>query len=518
MSRYTDGHGFCFSCQAWEPGDEDAPPFTSLNLTSFIPMNYTGDIVRLNNRSITEETCRKFNVRVDKTAAGYVLRFPYYSSSGSLVAFKERTEDKEFSWVGKNQDKQLFGQQLFGTGKSLVITEGEIDCLSVWQARPNWPCVSVPNGAAGAKKAIEHQLNWCLGFSEITLLFDTDDAGIKAAQDCASLFPPDRVFIARISPYKDANEALVDRNPEAIRQAIWNKKPYTPQSIIDGRDIFDLVSKPIKGKDADWPFTKLNEVTSGLRLGELVTVTAGSGVGKSTFCGETAQCLVDQGFKVGYIALEESVQRTALRLMTVKANAPLHISNDIPEDQFRTAFDKSVGSGSVFLRDGFGSVDPDVILNDIRFMCKAKGVSWIILDHLSILLSGNADAMGDERKTIDIVMTKLRSFVAETGIGMILISHLRRSQNDKGFEDGAQISLSHLRGSHSIPQLSDLVISIQRSVSAGENHAKLVVLKNRFSGRTGEAGEIVYTDITGRMTEANSTTSTSSSSEEDYEF
>ena len=511
MSRYTDGHGFCFSCRAYEPGD--GSELTSLYSTSLKSMNYTGDIVRLNNRSITEETCRKFNVRVDKTAAGYVLRFPYYSSAGSLVAFKERTEDKQFSWVGKNEDKQLFGQQLFGTGKTLVIAEGEVDALSIWQARSNWPVVSIPNGAAGAKKALEQQLNWCLGFSEIILLFDSDLAGIKAAQDCASLFPPERVFIANIAPYKDANEALVDRNPDAIRQAIWNKKPFTPQSIVDGRDIFDLVSKPLRGKDADWPFQKLNEVTGGLRLGELVTITAGSGVGKSTVCGETAQCLVDQGFGVGYIALEESVQRTALRLMTVKANAPLHLNNQIPEEELREAFDKSVGSGSVFLRDGFGSVDPDVILNDIRFMCKAKGVSWIILDHLSILLSGNADAMGDERKTIDLVMTKLRSFVAEVGIGMILVSHLRRSQNDKGFEDGAQISLGHLRGSQGIPQLSDLVIAIQRSVSAGENHSKLVVLKNRFTGRTGDAGEITYSEITGRMSNSSTTTP-----DEDYEF
>jgi twinkle protein len=199
--------------------------------------------------------------------------------------------------------------------------------------------------------------------------------------------------------------------------------------------------------------------------------------------------------------------------MTVKANAPLHLNNQIPEEELREAFDKSVGSGSVFLRDGFGSVDPDVILNDIRFMCKAKGVSWIILDHLSILLSGNADAMGEERKTIDLVMTKLRSFVAEVGIGMILISHLRRSQNDKGFEDGAQISLGHLRGSQGIPQLSDLVIAIQRSVSAGENHSKLVVLKNRFTGRTGDAGEITYSEITGRMSNSSTTTP-----DEDYEF
>jgi twinkle protein len=144
-------------------------------------------------------------------------------------------------------------------------------------------------------------------------------------------------------------------------------------------------------------------------------------------------------------------------------------------------------------------VDPEAILSDIRFMTMAKGVTWVILDHLSILLSGNDS--GDERKLIDVTMTKLRSFVEETGIGMILISHLRRPQNDKGHEDGGKVSLGQLRGSHAIVQLSDLVIAIQRNLSAGESHSELVVLKNRFNGKTGPAGFISYNNETGRMLE-----------------
>jgi twinkle protein len=240
LARYSNGSGFCFACRGYDRGEGEI--ITSLNRTPTKLMNFTGEFQRF--RSISPETSRKFNVRVDQANVGAVLRFPYYSSSGSLIAYKERTQDKQFSWVGKNQDKQLFGQNLFGSGKTLVITEGEIDALSVWQARPNWPVCSVPNGAAGAKKALEAQLNWCLGFGEIVLLFDGDAAGVQAAQDCASLFPADRVFIANTAPYKDANEALVAKEPDAIRQAIYNKKQYTPQSIIDGRDLFDLVSKP----------------------------------------------------------------------------------------------------------------------------------------------------------------------------------------------------------------------------------------------------------------------------------
>ena len=460
-------------------------------------MDFSGDIIPLRKRAIFEDTCQKFNVRFDATSQ--TLRFPYCNSSGQVIAFKEKTATKDITWKGKNEDHQLFGQQLFGGGKTIVITEGEEDAMSVWQARPNWPVVSVPNGANGARKSLERQLKWVLGFDEIILFFDNDSPGQEAAQSCASLFPHDRVFIARTDQYKDANEALVAKDTDAIRQAIWNKRQFAPKTVIDGTDLFEIASRPLAGRDAAWPFDSLNAVTGGLRLRELVTVTAGSGVGKSTLCGEVAQGLVDQGQKVGYIGLEEGLQRTALRLMSVKANKPLHISNDIPQEDFRKAFDASVGSGHVFLRDGFGSVDPDAILNDIRFMTMAKGVRWVILDHLSILLSGNDS--GDERKLIDVTMTKLRSFVEETGIGMILISHLRRPQNDKGHEDGGRVSLGQLRGSHAIVQLSDLVVAIQRNLSAGESHSELVVLKNRFNGKTGPAGFVSYNSDSGRMLE-----------------
>ena len=497
LARYSDGSAYCFSCGHHIKGDGSSNPTKKTRRL----MQYDGDFAAIKNRRLTEETCRKFNVRVD---SGPVIRFPYYDAGRSVAGYKERGKEKTFKWAGGNPDHQLFGQQLWGAGKSLVITEGEMDCLSVYQARPTWPVVSVPNGAKAAAKDIKQQIPWILGFDEIILMFDNDEAGQSAATEVAQLFPPDRVFLAALGAYKDASEALQANDSEAIRQAVWNKRPYTPQTIIDGRDLFEIVSTPLHGKDADYPYAGLSEITSGLRLGELVTLTAGSGTGKSTICGEIAMSLVDQGFSVGYIALEESVKRTGLRLMTVKANKPLHLNNELDPSELRASFDSSLGSGRVFLRDGFGSVDPDVILNDIRFMVKARGVSWVVLDHLSILLSGNAS--DDERKMIDVTMTKLRSFVEETGIGMILISHLRRSHGDKGPEDGSAISLQMLRGSHSIVQLSDLVVCLQRNITAGDNLSELVVLKNRFNGQTGSAGLLSYDKETGRLLEINNPT------------
>ena len=507
---YSDGGYHCFSCGYHGRGSSDEAQLP--RKTSSRMVNYSGDFAPLRSRKITEETCKKFNVRQE----GPALRFPYYAGAGSVVAYQERDPNKKFSWRGSNEDNTLFGQHLFGGGKCVVITEGELDALSVWQARPNWPVVSVPNGAQNARKSLQYQLKYLLGFDEIVLMLDNDEAGVKATEECIGLFPHEKVFIASLGSYKDASEALQAGDGEAIRQAVWNKKKFIPKSIIDGRDLFDLVSTPLHGRDADYPYDDLNTVTGGLRLGELVTITAGSGTGKSTLCGEIAVSLIKQQQHIGYIALEESVKRTGLRLMTVAANKPLHLNNEIASDAFKAAFQNTIGSGYAYLRDGFGSVDPDSLLSDIRYMVMTHEVKWIILDHLSILLSGNES--NDERKMIDVVMTKLRSFVEETGIGMILISHLRRAQGDKGHEDGASVSLGQLRGSHSIAQLSDLVVALERDISNGDNRACLKVLKNRFNGQTGPAGNLAYSTETGRLQAAlfDATDSTTPTSYDDF--
>lgn len=505
---YSDGHGYCFSCGSYTHGEGSNHKQTQRART----IDYSGDYTGIKSRGLYEDTLRKFNVRVDQ---GPVIRFPYHDQAGRIVGYKERTLNKEFRWHGKNVDNQLFGQQLFGGGKSVVVTEGEIDALSVWQARPKWPVLSVPNGAKAAKKAISAQLPYLMGFDEVIFMFDNDDAGVAAAEECVQLFPFGKAFLASLSEYKDASDALQAGDSEAIRQAIWNKRTYTPASIVDGRTLFDLVSTPLHTSDVDYPFPSLNSVTSGLRASELVVLTAGSGSGKSTLAAEICSHLVDADVgSVGYIALEESVKRTALRLMSIKANKPLHLNNEVPTDELRAAFDSSLGGGRVFLRDGFGSVDLDCILNDIRFLVAHHGVKWIILDHLSILISGLE--MDNERQTIDRCMTMLRSFCEETGVGMILISHLRRSQGDKGPEDGAKISLQMLRGSHSIVQLCDVCVGLQRDISGGDNSAELVVLKNRFTGRTGPAGTLTFDQETGRLTE--SLTAASSSSDDYTDF
>ena len=102
-------------------------------------------------------------------------------------------------------------------------------------------------------------------------------------------------------------------------------------------------------------------------------------------------------------------------------------------------------------------------------------------------------------------MTRLRSIVEETGAGLILVSHLRRIDGNKGHENGIQVNLSHLRGSQSIAQLSDTVIALERNQQAEDieeaNTTVLRVLKSRYTGDVGYATSLLYDRDTGRLHE-----------------
>jgi twinkle protein len=112
---------------------------------------------------------------------------------------------------------------------------------------------------------------------------------------------------------------------------------------------------------------------------------------------------------------------------------------------------------------------------------------------------------GDERRAIDSIMTRLRSLVEETGAGIILVSHLRRVDGNKGHENGIEVSLSHLRGSNSIGQLSDCVIALERNQQSDDpdesRTTRLRVLKSRYTGDVGMAARVIYNSETGRLSE-----------------
>lgn len=480
-SLYSDNHTFCFVCHTWNPGNgsqSSLPPSMNIQLKGYA--------TPLKNRGLSEKTCERFKIYRDND----VLRFYYHDQDGRVVGAKTRTANKIFSFEGDNPGT-FFGQHLWKSrGKRVTITEGELDAASCLEIAPTWEVVSLPSGAASAKKSIQKNLQWLQGFDEIVLFFDSDDAGIKAAKEAASVLPPGKVKIARLSDYKDASDALQAGDREALTRAYWDAKPYRPDGIVDGKTLLELVTTPNPPNDYDYPFEGLQRLLHGARRSELITITAGSGIGKSSFCREIATSFLQNGERVGYLALEESNRRTSLGLMSSAVGKPLHLGEP-DKDELVEAFDATMAHWDLYLFDGFGSYDPDVVYNRIEYLASGLDCKIVFLDHLSILLSG---LDGDERKMIDQTMTRLRSLVERTGITLFLVSHLRRASGDKNHEEGARVTLGQLRGSASIAQLSDSVIALERDQQGGpEHHATTVrVLKNRYSGETGVACTLDY--------------------------
>jgi twinkle protein len=492
----------CFSCGVTKRNTNSEVKQTltpvKSNMTNIHDLSY-GSVA---DRGLTRDTCQYYGIG---THNGYYY-FPYYDGD-SLVAYKKRNiEDKRFSVEGSWKNGKMFGQQLFPKGgRYVTIVEGEFDAAAAYQMLGSkGAVVSVRNGAASAVSDCKQNFEWLDSFENIILCLDNDEPGRKAAEQVADLFGTKAKIFKHTQDLKDACEYSETGQEKVFIDHWWKSERYVPDGIIDGAGLWDLVNQPVEKAEVQYPYIGLNDLTYGIRLGELVTITAGSGLGKSQFLREIVyHILRNTQDNIGLMFLEESVKRTAKSLMSLHANKPLHLPDtETTEDELRDAFTSTLGTGRLYLFDHFGSTAIDNIINRVRFMAKALSCKYIFLDHVSIVVS--AQENGDERKALDEIMTKLRMIVQETGIALFVVSHLKRPDG-KGHEEGAATSLSALRGSGSIGQLSDIVLGLERNGQAEdikERHTTRVrVLKNRFSGLTGPGCSLYYDRMTGRMTE-----------------
>jgi twinkle protein len=503
LARYEDGSGYCFGCGHHENKDgvviEKKAKAKSNKDVSFVQ----GECKAIVSRHISYETCDKWKYLIGEYNGNPCHIAQYFDKEGELVGQQLRFQDKSFVTLGKADD--LYGKHLWTGGKYIVITEGQLDALSLSEVQKNkYPVVSVPSGIKSAAKAIKKNLAWLEeNFEYVVLMFDSDEPGRQGVAEVAQLFSPGKCRVAVIDE-KDASEMLVKGKADDLVKAVLWSKPYRPEAIIPGEELWDTVREKNSNYDVLYPYRILNTPLLGLRKGEIVTLCAGTGTGKSTICREIAYHILKSGGVVGYIALEESIQRSALGIMSVEANRRLHLEKDkLTEAEFREAFEKTVGCGRYFSYDHWGSIDPDTLIPQIRFMVRGFGVEWIVLDHISIVVSGLEE--GDERRLLDNTMTKLRKLVEELKVGLILVSHLRRPEGNKGHENGQVTSLAQLRGSASIGQVSDIVIGLERDQQSevDSNTITVRVLKNRFSGEQGIAGKLVFNKETGRLLDEN---------------
>ena len=516
VSVNADNSAYCFSCNEYirDYNLEQEP--TTIN-REHEKKDFVGqsDFAEIVDRNIKSDTCKKYGVTVKIDSMGNITNhyYPYHDKQGAKIGTKTRfTKLKEFSIQGNTKHSGLFGEHLFTKNKYVIVTEGELDALSAYQMfktdKYETPVVSIKNGITSAIKDIKNSLDWLEQFDNVIINFDNDEQGKDGAYKVAELFSPGKCKIMHLpKDFKDASDCLSKNKIQTYVKAFWDAKVFAPDGIINANTLFDEITKPTVKSFVQYPFEELNKITYGIRPSELVTFTAGSGLGKTQVMREIVHHIIKTTQdNVGLLMLEETPVITSKGLMSIEANQRLHLPDvHLSKEEMKTYFDKTVGTGRVFMFDHFGSNSIDNIVSRVRFLAKGLDCKYVVIDHVSIIVSDQSH--GDERRALDEIMTRLRTLVQETGVAMIVVSHLRRPDG-KGHEEGAATSLSQLRGSASIGQLSDIVIGLERDAQNDDpdirNTTRVRVLKNRFSGITGPCSNLKYNIDTGRLIEVQS--------------
>ena len=525
LAVYDDGHKYCFACEYMEQNGEK-PMVTTSSVTKNLEKIYKGNPV--SSRGITEKTMRQYGYETI-TKDGKTAEIASFYRDGQIVAQHLRGPNKTFRWVGDTESPSLWGQHLWKNGgKRLVITEGEYDCMTVSQLFNNkWAVVSLPNGAAGAVKAIKDNLEFVNGYQEVVLMFDMDDPGREAAKAVAECLPPNKCKIAAL-PYKDANECLKKNESQAVVTAVWEAQVFSPDEILHVANVESVDC--VDSRVYPFPFHSLTEFLVGQRSGEITLWASGTGSGKSTIVRELIHHHLIEGRSVGAIMLEEAPQETMDDMISLMINKPvrvirakrmmnelrlklgqepidIQVIDDLTDDEYADAR-KDLNGTSFYIYDHLGNNGLQNLCSRMEYMAVSLGVDVIVLDHITAAATGlmgdsDYDGGSSERLLIDNIMKEFRALVSRTGVRIDVISQLKKT--NKAYEEGDRITLQDLRGSGSLSSVPNTVIGLERDRQNPDpriaNTTTVRVLKNRLTGRAGVATCLYYDHGSGRLEE-----------------
>lgn len=373
----------------------------------------------------------------------------------------------------------LFGRNKFAAGShdSVTITEGELDALSYYQVIRS-PVVSVQSSATALRDCSVDR-NWLNSFERIYLAFDSDAAGREAAAAVAKLFDPAKLFQVKFSNRKDANSYLEVGEGEILATLWKNAKRYLPEEIKSSLEDFKKVLNATAKVSFPYPFKGLNDLLYGIRFGETVLITAQEKVGKTEIMHFIEhKLLTESEHNVGAIFLEEQPLRHLQALAGIQAQKPYHLPDCVggPEEVLSRVQEVVKTDDRLYLYTHFGSNDPDTLLDTVRYLVSACGCKFILFDHLSMLVSGNA-GKDDERKVLDYVSTRLEMMAKELDFALIMVMHV----NDNG----------QTRGSRFPTKVADVTIGAFRDLQNPDPVERttiyLRVLFNRPASTTGPA-------------------------------
>jgi len=478
-------------------------------------------------RKISKETMEFFGVRTGvnvENGQPSEHYYPYFDEYGKVTGYKCRVLPKTLYAVEGSKIKSMFGKGTCQGSKFLIIVEGEHDALAAHEMlkhlkpdRRPYNVVSIPLGAndeGTLDQVLRKEMEWIAGFEKVVLILDMDTPGRATSQTIADyLVSTVDVRIASL-PLKDTADMWEANRSQEWLDAISNAKKYVSEQIVMGTDTsLEELDVPMEA-GIKFPFIpRTSEKFDGFRPREMTTFIAPPNVGKSSLMRQMKyHLLANTNEIVGGFFLEEGTKKTKQSILAYHCEMPLNKYRKNPgladKHKKQEAYETLLPRLHLFEHKKKTLTD-DLIERKIEYMVKALGCRYVFLDHLSYIIGGRDS--GNERKDIDMLMTRLSRSVEDWNYHLFLVSHIKRGGKEKSRREDSQkypfwevLDMSDGRGSGAIEQLSHNMVAMEKQVvdPDQDNTRGMIrtrILRSREWGLTG-MGDYLTWDEHGRFT------------------
>lgn len=461
-------------------------------------------VAYLESRGISAATAEIYGITTQKEHSN-ILVFPFYDGDGVLRYVKyrktdfDRSRDKNKEWCEGDAMPILFGMNCCTGSGSLVITEGQLDSLSLAEAGiPN--AVSVPNGAMGMTW-IENCWDWLMGYSEIVIFGDNEHGAITLVDRIAERIPKPIRVVQREDYYgeKDANDILRRYGKQPLIEAVVNARELVTQHVKELADV-----KPVDIAELPRIYTKVPEIDriiGGMFYGQVILLTGKRGEGKSTFMSQIIADALEQDIRTLAYSGELPDYHFKLWLdMQLAGAANLEkFTNQYGDEVYRlpehTARRISEWyRGRMYLYDNNAIADDESecteLLDTIELAIQRHGIRFVCLDNLMTALDVELDK--DIYRAQSKFLKRLKRIAVRYNVVILLVAHPKKTKDAVEIED--------ISGSGDISNRVDVVMAYSRG--DGEGTGSVRIFKNRLTGKktTGDGIALRYSASSKQIT------------------
>lgn len=520
--------GYCFNCGTYVANPySDKPEGYKPTFIKKTPEMIEAEMldiascptVDLPDRRLKEFALKAYNVKIGLSESdGKTPKLHYYpcTKDGVISGYKVRLIENKRMWsVGDVKDCDLFGWELAKTtgAKTLYITEGELDAISLYQMLRDRnrgtkyedfepAVVSIPHGASAAAKDLALLMPEIRKlFKDVVFIPDNDDAGKEAADKVAKLFP--QIQIA-YPPLKDVNECLMEGKSNACINSILFKASVPKNTrLILGSNLREAAKKkPEMG--LPFPWAGLTKLLRGKRRKETHYWGAGVKMGKSEVVDTLAINDINALRPVFIAKPEQAAAASYNRLVAKKAGKIFHDpSKPFDEKAFDEA-EKAVGDLAIIL-DSYQSLSWDTLKEDMRYAATAYNVKDFYIDPITVF---SAHMSASETNEFLVGMANEASELAmDLDLTINFFCHLKAPSNGEPHEMGGKVLSTQFAGSRAMMRSCNLMIGIEGNKDPDLNELErnmrsIVVLEDREFGATGRI-QLFWDKNTGLFNEVN---------------